>query len=347
MIHTADLHPLLAHLAAVENPSAPWTWQGWQIHRVGGGMNNRLYCARPFASGFASVPGTNVSGSDPNASLAVKFTMNDGRDRAGREWNALHVLAEAGLSIAPRPILLDRERYAWPVVVQSWVDGEAMQEPPHADADWEALLAHLRTVHALTADRIQRPLPNVVLFAATVGDAFAAIDWQLDLLPPAERPPQLVTLLEDLHRCRFPSWDAPALTLCRADPNIRNFIRRDGPWVSVDWEYSGLGDPAFEIADLIAHIAHLEVPAERWHWFVDRYVGGEQHADPLRTRIETYLPLMLVWWVVRIARYLHETERGLDKRLVAPEPGWRATKEQQLSVYFERASRALAPWRAR
>lgn len=323
----ADLHPLLAHLSTVEDPSAPWTWQDWQVHRVGGGMNNRLYCARRQGQ-----------------MLAVKFTMRDDRDRAGREWTALHILAEAELSIAPQPLLIDRERYTWPVVVQSWIDGEPLQGPPHADADWQAILAHLRTVHALTADKIRRPLPTTVLYASTAKEACAAIDWQLNLLPSAERPPQLVALCADLHRCRFPSWDAPTLTLCRADPNMRNFIRREGAWASVDWEYSGLGDPAFEIADLIAHIAHLDVPEDRWHWFVDQYVGGQQ-AVPLRVRIETYLPLLLVWWTVRIARYLRETDRGLDQRLVAPEPGWRETKEAQLSIYFERATRALAPWK--
>ncbi len=77
---------------------------------------------------------------------------------------------------------------------------------------------------------------------------------------------------------------------------------------------------------------------------MDKYVV---HVDDVgcRNRIETYLPLMLVWWTLRIARYLHETGQGLDNRLVEPVQGWREVKQQQLSIYFDRAERALARWR--
>lgn len=323
----ADLHPVLEHLSAVENSPDAWTWQDWRLRRVDGGMNNRLFCARR-----------------DDLALAIKFTVRDDRDRAGREWNTLHALAEAELRIAPLPILLDRERYAWPVVVQSWIEGEPLQHPPHDDADWEAILAHMIAVHQLTGDRVRRSLPAPVLWATSAEQVLAQIRWQLDRVPVEARPPRLTALIDAVARCRFPTWDAPTLTLCRADPNIRNFIRRAGPWASVDWEYSGLGDPAFDIADLIAHIAHLDVPAARWDWFVDRYAALCADAD-CRMRIDVYLPLMLAWWTVRVVRYLRETSQGLDPRLVEPAPDWRAAKEAQLSIYFDRAERALDPWR--
>jgi hypothetical protein len=332
-----DLHPLLEHLSAVESPPDAWTWQGWHLHRVVGGMNNRLFCAR--------LHGDPLEGDrHADLALAIKFTLRDDRDRAGREWNTLHALAEAGLAIAPLPILLDRDLYAWPVVVQSWVEGEPLLHPPHDDADWEAILAHMLAVHQLTADRVQRSLPAPVLNASTAAEALAQIRWQLERVPDEDRPPRLTALIDKVERCRFPAWDAPTLTLCRADPHMRNFIRRDGPWASVDWEYSGLGDPAFDIADLIAHIAHLDVPAARWDWFIDQYTARNADADS-RTRIDVYLPLMLVWWTARVVRYLHETDRGLDQRLVEPAPNWRAAKEAELSTYFDRAERALDPWR--
>jgi thiamine kinase-like enzyme len=324
---TDDLHPLLVYLSTLESTPGAWMWQGWRLHCVDGGMNNRLFCAR---------------GDD--LTLAIKFTLSDDRDRAGREWHTLHALAEAGLAIAPQPILLDRERYALPVVVQSWVEGEPLLHPPHDDADWDAILAHMIAVHQLTEDRAQRSLPAPVLNASTAAEALAQIHWQLNRLPDEDRPPRLMALIHQVDGCHFPSWEAPTMTLCRADPNIRNFIRRAGPWASVDWEYSGLGDPAFDIADLIAHIAHLDVPAARWHWFVAQYASRSADAG-CRTRIETYLPLMLVWWTVRIVRYLRETGQGLDNRLVEPTPGWRAAKEEQLFFYFDRAERALDPWR--
>jgi hypothetical protein len=36
--------------------------------------------------------------------------------------------------------------------------------------------------------------------------------------------------------------------LYRCDNNLRNFVRRPGCWASVDWEYGGWGDPAFDAA---------------------------------------------------------------------------------------------------
>ena len=49
----------------------------------------------------------------------------------------------------------------------------------------------------------------------------------------------------------------------------------------------------------------------RWAWLVEAY--RSRRPDPgLATRVGTYTRLMLVWWVVRFARLLCETPRGLD-----------------------------------
>jgi hypothetical protein len=41
-------------------------------------------------------------------------------------------------------------------------------------------------------------------------------------------------------------------------------MRRAGAWASVDWENSGWGDAAFEIADMMTHPAYVTVPAALW-----------------------------------------------------------------------------------
>jgi hypothetical protein len=70
-------------------PHEPWS--GWRIWRIGGGRNNLLYRA-----------------TGPAGDLAVKFVVDDGRDRAGHEYRALQVLRQAGLDVAPEPLLLAR-----------------------------------------------------------------------------------------------------------------------------------------------------------------------------------------------------------------------------------------------
>ena len=77
-----------------------WQWQEWTIVRIDGGLNNRLFRA-----------------TGPTADVAVKFTLRDARDRAGREWAALEFLAENSADLAPLPLLLDRDRHAHKVIV--------------------------------------------------------------------------------------------------------------------------------------------------------------------------------------------------------------------------------------
>jgi hypothetical protein len=113
------LRPLLAHLASIEVTEYEH-WQDWRIRRIGGGWNNLLYRA-----------------TSPSGDLAVKFTIRNQRDRAGREYLALTALQQAGLSIAPRPILLDRDHYSQPVVVMTWLPGTPLSRPPTADAEWK------------------------------------------------------------------------------------------------------------------------------------------------------------------------------------------------------------------
>jgi len=112
MMGQQDLHALLGILAL---PDAPHDghWGRWRFARIEGGGNNVLYRA-----------------TDDRADLAVKFTARDARDRAGREYATLAALQHMGTPIAPAPILLERERFAHLVVVQTWLDGQVTIPPP-------------------------------------------------------------------------------------------------------------------------------------------------------------------------------------------------------------------------
>ena len=126
----AMLRPLLDYLARAEH-RADSKWNVWQIANINGGRNNWLYRA-----------------SCTLGDLVVKFAIRDERDRAGREFGALTALRQAGLKIAPAPLLLDCERYPLPVVVQTWLEGEVVDAVPASDDDWELLLRRLVAVHS-------------------------------------------------------------------------------------------------------------------------------------------------------------------------------------------------------
>jgi hypothetical protein len=312
-----ELQPLLAHLASSEIAGQE-LWQAWQIRRISGGWNNILY---------------RVSG--PPGDLAVKFAIRDQRDRAGREYGALTALRQAGLSIAPEPILLDRDSFSQPVVVSTWLQGTTYARWPSDDAAWEGLAHHLAATSTVTPAIVATALPPAVVSAQSVSEGKSLILEQMARLPPTARPTDLERLLRDLEQMLDGvSWPAPPIALCRLDYNPLNFVRSADTWRSVDWENSGWSDPAFDVANLITHVACIDVPEERWRWLIAAYCRAVDDAHVAR-RIRAYCAILAVWWCVRIARYRYEMPRGLDQRLVAP-PDDRAASWKTKSEHYAR-----------
>jgi aminoglycoside phosphotransferase (APT) family kinase protein len=316
---------LLQHLDTTR-PVMPETWRGWRITPVTGGANNLLHRA---------------TGEDGD--YAVKFTVRDDRDRAGREYAALSALRQAGLSVAPEPIWLERERYRQPVVVQSWLDGETLAGPPQSDAEWAAFLDHYDAVHSVTPQRSTLELASGYVNVSSGEAGQTLVREHAGKLPLDTRPAPLQELLARFDAWSPPKWPAPAQTLVRVDGNWRNFLRCVDGLASVDWEYSGWGDPAFELAELALHPAYAGVPRARWDQLTLDY--ARRSGDPTAAlRIQTYTAIMLVWWVVRWARFLYETPRGLDARLVSRSADWLIEVERQYERYLALAqARAGAP----
>jgi aminoglycoside phosphotransferase (APT) family kinase protein len=300
---------LIQHLDRTR-PAADERWRGWQITPTAGGANNLVYRATRRGDDYA-----------------VKFTLRDERDRAGREFAALSALQQAGLRIAPEPIWLDRERCTLPVVVQSWIAGETLSTPPQRDSEWTALLDHYCAIHSVTPDRTAVVLAAGVVNVSSGEAGKALVCRHAARLPAEAQPGPLRDLLARFDDWAPPCWPEPPRTLVRVDGNWRNFVRRGVGLASVDWENSGWGDPAFELGELAVHPAYEGVPGSRWDQFAAGYV--ERRNDPtLILRARTYTTIMLVWWAVRWARYLYEVPRGLDPRLVSRPAGWLAEVER-------------------
>jgi hypothetical protein len=329
-VTTAALRDLIDHLAgpaamatAKGDPGEMITWRQWQITPIEGGRNGRVFRA-----------------TSPEADLAVKLTARDWPNRAGREYRALQVLEAAGLEIAPRPLLLESDRYESQVIVMTWLDGTVSREPPATDADWRRLVEHLLMVHTITPLTTSTQFPEGVLSMRSAADGIERIRREADIVPPVDRDLPLVQLVERFESHDFPTWPLPTSALRRGDPNIQNFVQRPGPWASVDWEYSGWSDPAFEIADLITHAAYLDVSPERWAWVCDLYAS--QSPDPgVSQRIPVYTALMYGWWAARLARMLYQVPRGHDDRLAPWPDGWLDAVQARYEAYLARAHRAL------
>lgn len=319
-----QLIPLLDHLAATPHPAGEW--QGWRLTRIPGGANNLLFRA-----------------TSAQADLAVKFTIRDERDRAGREFKALTALQQAGLDLAAQPVLLLRRRYPQPVVVQSWLAGETSTTLPQGDAEWTPLLEHYARLHRLTPGQVRVWLPPAVLNFRNAAAGVRTVQRHFYGLPESERTPEAQDLVQWVERARWPRWKELPLALCRDDANIANFIRRPQGWAAVDWEYSGWGDPAFELADLLTHPAFEGLSPERQEWLVHSYaaLSGDPTAE---LRIRVYWALMQVWWVVRCLRYLYEVPAGKDARLATRPAGWADGIRAKYARYLAQAAAARQQW---
>ena len=315
---SAELFALLDYLAATPQPAA--SWQSWQLASIVGGANNRL-----------------IRATGPAGDFAIKWTLRDARDRAGREWTALKALEAATPPLAPQAVLLERERYPLPVVVQTWVAGALFQ--PTTTAHLTTLVHYFQTLHA--APVAAAAVAPAVLNAATPAACQQLVDDQLALLPFDALPYGTEQLLKQFQHTLQPhSWATPRLCLCRVDSNPSNFITSGHGLISVDWENSGLGDGAFDCADVLTHPRYMHLDDQQRHWFSRSYAN---HDPQILERMALYEQTMLIWWIIRLARMLYDIPRGADQRLVAWNQDWQAQTRFKLEYYWQRFQQLSRP----
>ena len=326
---TQQLELLLDYLAPQARTMPEHDWQGWHLQRISGGMNKIvLRASRAEAEdGAGDAAGDGAGdGAGDEADIAIKFTWPDGRDRAGHEFSALCLLDRLHLKLAPRPLYFSDTRYAQPVVVQTWLAGEVRAGLPATPDEWHCLLAHLRAVHQVTPDMSGRvgitlsranlspasPLTLVHLAHALIAD-----------MPGDELTPELIQVMRHLDRAHL-SGETESTALIRCDPNTPNFIRRSDGWRSVDWEYSGWGDPAFTIGEMLAHPKYLGLDEATWAWVIDAYCAGAKVGDTVTpARIAAYRTAMLAWWAAKCEQNMWLNAKHAGGRLVPLPADWR------------------------
>jgi aminoglycoside phosphotransferase (APT) family kinase protein len=315
---------LLDYLALGQPPAVEHAWQAWRIRPVPSG-NNRLFRA-----------------TCSDADWVVKFAIRDDRDRARREVNALILLDRLAPGVAPRSIVCDLDRYEQPVVVQTWVEGTPVWLPPTGDSAWLKILQVYRRVHAILPADVERlGLPAGPLLGPWAPvEQVAAIVAYARQLPPAGQSARLVELMDTLQRMGFPSLPH---TQCwgHGDPNVRNIILAEQGAVLVDWEYSGITDPAHEMAKLMSHALVSAAGEDRLQWLAEQYAALSGAAGML-ARIRLHYALCLASWYVRLLFGYHVLLQQPSRRLVGHGPEAEISTLANIDLYFDRAMRQLA-----
>src|SRR5262245_13542908 len=313
---------LIEQLACLQAPYSEYDWQEWRIRPIASG-NNLFF--------RASRAGDN---------WAVKFMIRDQRNRAQREFSALSLLNDLGLPIGPRPVYVDHDNYPHAVVVQTWVDGTALQLPPTDDSTWSHILQAYTLIHHIQpADALRRGVTSVI----PADQAVTAIRAFAGDLPPTPHAKALASLIEALEQIRLPAIRT-SQCWCHGDPNIRNLLVTATGVQLVDWEYSSIGDPAQEIAGLLAHPFAGSISEERRRWVAEHYAQLSSEPDML-LRIQVQYALRLAWWCVRLVFGRYVLLQRPSQRLVGPRAEEEISTVENIDRYFASAQRWLAMFR--
>ena len=319
------MHDLLEHLSDLRKPYHEHHWLGWYVRPVPSGNNLIFRVTRDVDD------------------WAVKFTIRDARNRALREFNSLRLLEGLNLRVAPRPLYFDQEQYLLPVVVQTWIEGTPLNLPPEDDATWTNILLAYQTIHQVT-DKVIQERGLVLLPCGLVTErpekALTGLAGFLTQIPIGEQPRALIELLAEIEHLALPPIPVSSC-LGHGDATVRNMLRTTGGVVLVDWEYSGLCDPAHELAKIMAHPHARDVSEERWQWLAEHYAQMAGDASFCQ-RIQVQYALALTWWCVRLVYGRSVLLQKPTRRLVGSAPEAEISSVENIERYLMRARNQLA-----
>lgn len=272
--------------------------------------------------------------------IAKEFVKPDEMvDAPAREFRALQLLAP--LDIAPQPVFFRPE--LGPVVVYEFMEGEMWDRRHPTPSELAELAALWLQINALPTDGLwisrghEQSWHEVEARFRGVFQQY--LDWTTAAFPVRQRAAQIcLDLLEARQSVtRGLAGAEPVLCFCRSDQRFANVIRRrDGRLGMIDWEDSGLRDPARDLADVMMHPNQEDLlTTDEWQAFLRPYLAGRGVSDPsLVERVHLYLALFPIYWLAVLIR------RGMQLTQQGQPTGWTVNglaATQRLRRYLARA----------
>ena len=307
-----------------------------RIERANQGLNNALYRVRVGGEVYA-----------------CKFFVKDERRRGDREWAAVNMLQSAGRRLAPEPVALANDGpLPQPVIIYRWVNSVTLAGQSLSRQDLIQLIGALNEVHRTPSSGNETLLPAwhqpssyQAYYEEVVGFYTRLRAWADEVgVPNADLPQWLAGLRNLLPLMEQTAGRAKDIvgqagtdgvyhgtTLVRVDGNLENIVRdENGQIVFMDWECSGLGDPAFDLAEQRWHPRTLNISQQEWEAAMAAYLPAGD--DPgFAERLAVYSQLVPAWWVGRSVLHLLEAAgAGRTRRRLAPIPGrmYRSVRKQ-------------------
>jgi len=223
-----------------------------------------------------------------------------------REYRALELVAP--LDIAPKPVAFapEPEPPLGPLVVYEFLEGASWDRRRRTAAELAKLAELWLALHRVPTDGLWPSRSNADSLAEMepwFRERFAAYGrWAEAEFPEGRRGlERCLELLDGLRPVAAELADLPSVRcFCRPDHRFANVIARpDGRLAMVDWEDSGLRDPAIDLADLATHADQEDLlrPSDL-RAFLDPYVAARAPLDPhLPRRYDLYLAAFPIFWL--------------------------------------------------
>lgn len=236
--------------------------------------------------------------------IAKEFLKDDEPNAPLNEHRALQLVQP--LDIAPRPVFYDLA--VGPVVVYEFLEGTMWDRRAPSPTELVSLAEAWLRLNALPQEELWlargqgRPWTEMVSRLGAPLEAYAA--W-VEVARPSRKAVARLCLRTQQRMLAAAApliGDDVPLRFCRSDPRFANVIARpSGQLGLVDWEDSGLRDPARETADLLTHANQedLIAPVAR-QAFLERYRPSQD--DAFERRLRGYLAVFPVFWLGLILR---------------------------------------------
>lgn len=260
-------------------------------------------------------------------------------DAPAREFAALQRLAEH--DIAPQPLFYDPA--LGPMVVYEYMDGEMWDRRVPAPGELAQLAALWLRLHDLPVDGLwlSRGQDQSVAEMSAMIERFLRryAAWAESEFPAGKRPSRyLPRLLSQFGDALARLSEMPAqLRFGRADARFANVISRpNGALGMVDWEDSGLRDPARDLGDLLTHPNQEDLlDLDGWQPFLMPYLAECEEIDPtIHERLHLFLAAFPVFWLATLLNV------GVSRAQSGTIGDWVINglpKNQQLRRYIARA----------
>ncbi len=241
--------------------------------------------------------------------IAKEFLKPDEwQDAPAREFQALQLLEP--LDIAPRPVFYDSK--IAPIVVYEFMEGEMWDRYKPSPDELAQLTQVWLKMHEVPNEFLwfsrgqEQSWQSIETIIHDNLDTYA--QWSAKEFPAGQRSVEKSLIVFDQFQIAAQelATHAPTLCFCRADPRFANVIRRpNGRLGLVDWEDSGLRDPARDLADLITHPNQEDLLGyDEWQVFLVPYLAARSKLDAMiQERLNLYLAIFPVFWLAILLDY--------------------------------------------